>query len=184
VEIQEKIDQRTLQSRTGCAIDHKSAAADFCSGLEVENPQRLAQRHMVFRRKVEGRLVSPNTHFGVILSAGADRAGLVRQVGDLKEQIALLFIRFIRILPDLVDPLADAPDFRLDRAGVLTLFLGHPDFLADPIPVTLELLPLSLSVSALFIDLENGIHLGRQRSSTVLEAFFDLTGVLSQQSDV
>lgn len=184
VQVEEEIDERTLQAGTGTFVNDEGAAGDFHAGFEVDHAERSSDGGVVLRFEGELRLRAPATHFGVLLGAVADGAGFVRQIGDAEKQIALLHIAGVGFAADFIDAAADAAHLGLDGAGVLAVFLGDADLLADAVAVALQLLALGFGAAALGVDFEHLIDEGSMVAATVGEALFHRFGIFAQQSDI
>lgn len=184
VEIEQKVDQCTLQARSRSTINDESAARDFDASLEVQHAERGAKHGVVLRLEVVAGLAAPGADFGVFLRTVSDWAGFMREIGNAQQQISLAGIGTVRFDTDLFDSRIDAADFGFDGAGILAVFLGDADFLADAVAVALQLLALGFSRAAGSVDGDQFIHHRGVIAPAIGEALFDQVWVLTDEADV
>src|SRR5260221_2780343 len=151
VQIEQEIDQRPLQPRTGTDVEGKSAAADLRGALEIEKAEFFTELDVALRREREGQLFAPNPDDRIVFRRSSDRAMLVREIGDVEQQGALRGIELLRLVFELRDFFTESAHLRFDCRTVFALRLLRPDFFADSLAVRLELLESRLRGAALLI---------------------------------
>src|SRR5436853_4122825 len=86
------MNQNALEPCARAGEANKSAAAQLRRALEIENSQLLAEREVIERLARKLRLASPFAQDLVPARTFSQRHALVRQVWNLKKQIALLLV--------------------------------------------------------------------------------------------
>src|SRR3954447_6601113 len=72
VDIEHEVDQRALEPCSGAVKDCKSRGGNLSSTLKVENSQRLAKVHVIFRLEIKFARLSPAANLLVCVLVGTD----------------------------------------------------------------------------------------------------------------
>lgn len=184
VEVEEEVDEGALEAGAGAAIDDEGGAGDFGAGFEVEHAVGLAEGDVVFGFEVVGGGGAPAADFGVFFGGGADGTGVVGEVREGEEEIALLGVGGVGFDADFVDAGADAADFGFFGGGVFAVFAADADFFGEAIAVALELLAFGLGGAAGGVDGEDLVDERSERGVAGGEALFDEFGAFAQEADV
>ena len=132
----------------------------------------------------KGGLFAPLAHHGVGGFVGAGRAGIVGEVWDVEQEVALLGGGILGLHIQGGDLLVDAAHLGLDGGSVLALGLEHADLLGNRFALVLQLLLVGLGVATGFIAGEHGVHEFPMVAATELEAVGDGGGVFADDADV
>ena len=182
--VEQEVDQRPLEACAGPAVNDEPAAADLGGVVEIEPALGGGQFHVVLGLEGEKRLLVPRTDDRIGGGVLPDRAELVREVGDGKEQVPLAGIGFVGLAADFLQSVAEALDLGHDGRRVLPLRLQFPDLLAQGVAARLQLLALGLAAAPPGIAGGHLVHQLPCLPAPREQAFLHFVGVLADQSDV
>ena len=145
VQVEHELRQRAFEPREAGLEHHKARARELGRGLEVHQPQRLAQLEMLLRREIfffeiarQAELVMLDIVFGVL----AVRHFVERQVRDRGENRVQLGLGVLRRLFELRQIVLQRGDLGHQRIGARLVFrlLGFADLFGGRVAPRLRLL--------------------------------------------
>src|SRR5260370_32379734 len=92
VHVEKKIRERALQPRSPSFVHCKTRPRDFCCGGKIENSRAFADFPMRPGDEIEFRCGTPATDFGIVSGARANGHGGVWNVGNGKQEFALIVV--------------------------------------------------------------------------------------------
>ena len=175
VQVDHELRQGAMQTGDGAAQQGETRARQLGSGLEVQPAVLLAEGDVILDLEIEAARGAPTRHLDVAVFIGANRHGLVRQVGNVQQQVVQLVLDRIQLTLAGFQLAAHLIDFRQQRSDVFATRLGLADGLGTAVALGLQLLGAHLHRLALTLQgLEAGDVKGEATGGEALGDFGEL----------
>ena len=159
--VDKEIKERPFQTGAPAPVQPGAGSGDFCAPLVVDHPQAFAKLHVVFRLIVKLRLLLKIADRLVLLLAAGTNV-LVRQVGQGKQQILLLFLQLRQFRVALLDFRGKRLHTLHQGGRVFSRLFQLGDLFAVRVLLRFFAFHLAGQLTALFVNVQNFIHDGIQ----------------------
>ena len=88
MQVDHEIDQGAFQLRARAGETNKTAPAEFCRPIKIQEIQSCAERDVIDRLG-QSWFVAPSAHDTICARVFSNRNALMREIRDLKKQIGL-----------------------------------------------------------------------------------------------
>ena len=136
MQVDHEIDQGAFQLRARAGETNKTAPAEFCRPIKIQEIQSCAERDVI-ERLGQSWFVAPSAHDTICARVFANRNALVRQIRSFQKQVALRFVERARALRKIGNLLADLAHFRFKFVARFATRLFPADLLTQTIALRL-----------------------------------------------
>ncbi len=150
--VEHELRERAVQVRESAAQEREARAGELRRGGEVEKPQPLADVGVVAHREVESPRRPPSPDLDVVVGRRSGGNALVRQVGQVEQEVAQLALHAVELDFQLFRIVAYASDLGEQRGSVIAPALGNADLLRQRVAARLQILRSRLEVLALAVQ--------------------------------
>mgnify|MGYP006194217975 CR=1 FL=1 len=144
-----EVRERTVQTRDRATQQGETRAGQLGGGFEIQPAVFFAQSDMILDREIEAARRTPARDLDVALFVVTHRHRLVRQVGDIQQQVVEFALDAVELTLALLQLTAHAVDIGQQRRNVFTSCLGLTNGLGATVALGLQLFGTGLDRLAL-----------------------------------
>ncbi|MCY1542589.1 hypothetical protein D9M68_783450 [compost metagenome] len=156
MQVDHELRQGPMQTGNGPTQQREARTGQPGGGFEIQPAVFFTQADVILNREIEAFRCAPAAHLDIGLFIVPHRYRLMRQVGNVQQQVVQLDLDGIQFALALIQLAAHAIDIRQQRRNVFAALLGLADSLGAAVALGLQLLGPRL----------HGLALGFQRFET------------------